>query len=43
MVGCGDGALHVIDISRGDTLYAIGAHKVGGQRRRTLIMFLVLE
>jgi hypothetical protein len=28
LVGCGDGALYVIDIREGKTLYALGAHKV---------------
>lgn len=27
LCGCGDGALHVVDIARGKTLYALGANK----------------
>jgi hypothetical protein len=29
LVGCGDGALYVIDIKEGKSMYALGAHKVG--------------
>ena len=30
LVGCGDGSIHAVHISQGETLYALGAHKVRG-------------